>query len=206
MTECMTTVRWGDGRRADSDFACEQILDAACRCYAANTIYKTSVEHIAREAKVSRTTIYRYFENRDEVLTGVLVRAIFEINKKIRAKVADTSSFADYLIESQVLLVEMVPKVPLFAMFLQEQSAVMNRLCIGSADVSGLLTDFFQQRFDAAKAAGEVRDGVEIGPMIDWILHISSAYLLSPTTVRSGAYDWRNLLRQFLLPAILRNC
>lgn len=205
MTESTTAVRWGDGRRADSDFAREQILDAACRCYAANTIYKTSMEHIAREAKVSRTTIYRYFENRDEVLTGVLVRAIFEINEEIRAKVANTKTFADFLIESQILLVEMVPKVPLFAMFLQEQSAVMSRLCIGSADVIALLTDYFKERFDAAKAAGEVREGVEIGPMVDWILHISSAYLLSPTTVRGGAYDWRELLKQFLLPAILRN-
>jgi TetR/AcrR family transcriptional regulator len=204
MTESTTAVRWGDGRRADSDFAREQILDAACRCYAINSIYKTSMEHIAREAKVSRTTIYRYFENRDEVLTGVLVRAIFEIIEALRVKVANTTSFGDFLLESQVLLIEMVPTVPLFVMFLQEQAAVMSRLCIGSADVIELLTDYFQQRFDTAKAAGEIRDGVEIGPMVDWVLHISSSYILSPTMLRGGDYEWREMLQRFLLPAIVR--
>ena len=199
------TVRWGDGRRADTDFAREQILDCACRCYAANTIYKTSMEHIAREAKVSRTTIYRYFSNRDEVLTGVLVRAIGDINQQIRSRVNDTASFAEFLIESQVLLVEMVPEVPLFAMFLQEQAAVMSRLCIGSADINALVTEYFRERFDAAKAAGEVREGIELGPLADWMLHISSAYLLAPTTVHGAGYEWRDVLRQFVLPAILRD-
>jgi AcrR family transcriptional regulator len=205
MTEGTSAVRWGDGRRADSDFAREQILDAACRCYQANTIYKTSMEHIAREAKVSRTTIYRYFDNRDEVLTGVLVRAVGDINDKIRARVAQIDDFGEYLVESQALLVEMVPQVPLFAMFLREQGAVMNRLCIGSVEVIALLTDFYCERFFAAQAQGKLRDGVELGPFIDWIVHISSSYLLSPTSLRSGGYDWRELMRRFLLPAILRD-
>jgi AcrR family transcriptional regulator len=203
MTESIIAVRWSDGGRAESDFTRARILDAAYRCYAANSIYKTSMEHIAREAKVSRTTIYRYFDNRDEVLTGLLVRAVFEINEEIRAQVAGATSFADFLIESQVLLVEMVPKVPLFAMLLREQAAVMSRLCIGSADVNALLTSFFQERFQVAKTAGEIREGVELGPLVDWILHISSAYLLSPTSLRSGGYEWRELLKQFLLPAVI---
>ncbi|MDB6060088.1 MAG: TetR/AcrR family transcriptional regulator [Verrucomicrobiaceae bacterium] len=203
MVEIMTAIRWGDGRRADSDFAREQILDAACSCYAANTIYKTSMDNIAREAKISRTTIYRYFENRDEVLTGVLVRAVAEINARIRERVEPSETFAEYLVESQALLVEMVPQVPLFVLFLREQSAVMSRICIGSAEVAALMIDFYQDRFIAAQATGEVRTDVDIGQMIDWITHISSSYLLSPTSLRSGGYDWREMLQQFLLPAIL---
>lgn len=203
MADSTSAVRWGDGRRADSDYAREQILDAACRCYAANTISKTTMEHIAREAKISRATIYRHFDNRDEVLTGVLVRAIAAITGELRDSVAHIENFGEFLIRSQVLLIERAPQVPLFAMFLAEQSALLNRLCIGSSDINALVAAYFQQRFERAQAAGEIRAGVELGPLVDWILHISSAYLLAPTTLRGSGLTWRETLRRFLAPAIL---
>jgi len=204
MTTNSLAVRWGDGRRADTDFAREQILDAAWRCYEANTVYKTSMEHIAREAKVSRTTVYRYFENRDEVLTGVVMRALHQLIDQIRNDVVETDNFGEFVVEALVRGVKAVPKSAVFSLMLQEQSTVISRVYIASPKTLSILIDFFSDRFELAKRAGELRDGVELLPMIDWLIHAVSAYMLAPTSMQS-ADDWRKMLRMFLVPALVRD-
>jgi len=204
MTTNSLAVRWGDGRRADTDFAREQILDAAWRCYEANTVYKTSMEHIAREAKVSRTTVYRYFENRDEVLTGVVMRALHQLIDQIRNDVVETDNFGEFVVEALVRGVKAVPKSAVFSLMLQEQSTVISRVYIASPKTLSILVDFFSDRFELAKSAGELRDGVELLPMIDWLIHAVSAYMLAPTSMQS-ADDWRKMLRMFLVPALVRD-
>jgi len=204
MTTNSLAVRWGDGRRADTDFAREQILDAAWRCYEANTVYKTSMEHIAREAKVSRTTVYRYFENRDEVLTGVVMRALHQLIDQIRNDVVETYNFGEFVVEALVRGVKAVPKSAVFSLMLQEQSTVISRVYIASPKTLSILIDFFSDRFELAKRAGELRDGVELLPMIDWLIHAVSAYMLAPTSMQS-ADDWRKMLRMFLVPALVRD-
>jgi AcrR family transcriptional regulator len=196
-------VRWGDGRRADSDFAREQILDAAWHCYQENGIFKTSMEHIAREAKVSRTTIYRYFENRDEVLTGVVVKATNGLTKDLRDHVRHTDTFAEFLTETLVTVTELVPKSPVFQLMLTEPSAVLSRLCIGSADLQILAENFFRDRFNMAKEQGELRDGIELHPLTEWLLHVIASYVLA-NPLRNASIEWRQTVRQFLLPAIVR--
>lgn len=196
-------VRWGDGRRADSDFAREQILDAAWRCYQTNSIYKTSMEHIAREAKVSRTTIYRYFENRDEVLTGVIVRALHTLVNEVREHVSETATFAEFLVEALATATEAAPRSPVFSVLLQEQNAVMSRIYIGSADIIGIVNEFFLERFERAHRAGELRDGIEFPQLVDWLIHVLTAYVLAPSPLR-GSSEWRQMLYRFLVPSIVR--
>jgi AcrR family transcriptional regulator len=203
MTMESLAVRWGDGRRADTDFAREQILDAAWRCYKANTVYKTSMEHIAREAKVSRTTVYRYFENRDEVLTGVLMRALHQLVDTVRGDVAATDKFGDFIVEALVCAMKAVPKSPVFSLLLQEQSTVISRVYIVSPETLAILVDFFGERFEQARRDGELREGIELLSLIDWLIHVISAYMIAPTAAQS-ADDWRKMLRLFLLPSIVR--
>jgi TetR/AcrR family transcriptional regulator len=196
-------VRWGDGRRADSDYAREQILDAAWHCYQQNGIFKTSMEHIAREAKVSRTTIYRYFENRDEVLTGVVVKATDALTQELREHVRSTDTFAEFLTETLVSVTELVPRSQVFQLMLGEPSAVLSRLCIGSADLQVLAENFFRDRFNLAKERGELCDGIELPQLTAWLLHVISSYVLA-NPLRNSGPEWRQTVRQFLLPAIVR--
>jgi AcrR family transcriptional regulator len=196
-------VRWGDGRRADSDFAREQILDAAWRCYQQNGIFKTSMEHIAREAKVSRTTIYRYFENRDEVLTGVVVNATTAMTTELAERVANTETFAEYLTETLVIVTEIVPTSPVFTLMLTEPSAVLSRLCIDSEGLQFLGESFFRERFELAVQRGEVRDGIELPQLTTWLLHVIASYVMA-NPLKSAVREWRATVKQFLLPGIVK--
>jgi AcrR family transcriptional regulator len=51
-----------------SPSARERIFEAAFACVARYGIAKTTVEDVAREARVSRATVYRYFSGKDDLI------------------------------------------------------------------------------------------------------------------------------------------
>jgi AcrR family transcriptional regulator len=53
-----------------------RILDAAYACFARNGLRRTTIDDIAREAGVSRPTVYRYVANKDEALQLLVDRAL----------------------------------------------------------------------------------------------------------------------------------
>ena len=65
---------WGDRPPGDDDEARRRLLDAAEVCYERRGVSRTTVDDIAKEASVHRTTVYRYFGTRDDVLAFVLLR------------------------------------------------------------------------------------------------------------------------------------
>src|SRR3546814_6589605 len=54
----------------------DKIIDATVKCFERYGIQKTSMDDIAKIAKISRPTIYRYFPSRHHLAVEVLVREI----------------------------------------------------------------------------------------------------------------------------------
>jgi len=50
----------------------KQILEVAKKVFAARGYYRTNIEMICNQAGVSRGTIYRYFENKEEIFAVIL--------------------------------------------------------------------------------------------------------------------------------------
>lgn len=196
-------VRWGDGRRADSEYAREKILDAAMSCYQKHTFQKTRMEHIAREAKVSRTTLYRYFENRDELLMGVVVRAIHELVQITTEQVAKTESFAEFMVEMIAVTIDQVRYLPLFNMMMQEAAVVIGRIHTSNAEIFAAGSMQFKARFEAASAAGELRKGIEFEEFMNWVIHVGSTFVLLPSD-RCDMDGVRQMLWRYLVPSVVR--
>lgn len=201
-----TETRWGDQRRADSDFAREQILNAACQCYRRSGVGKTTMEHIARETRVTRTTIYRYFQSRDEVLTKVIVRETGVVALALQEQVAPIADFGEFLAAAVAGALERLTASPLLQLVLNEENAVLHRLYVRSEEVHAMASTFVEERFERARSAGQLREGIELPALGEWIVRIISAYLLAPAKLRSASTDMRAHLRQFLVPAIVRDC
>ena len=194
-------VRWGDRRRADSDFAREQILDAALRCFEKLTYQKTRMEHIASEAKVSRQTIYRYFPNRDEVVMGVIMRELYSFVDLFRERVDATASFAEFVVETLAVADEAVQSSPVLGLLLRETTVWISRPNANLNDIFTLFNVYFRERFDAAKAAGELREGIEFDTFTDWVSHVGASFMMVPRL--SDSCDFRYMLWHFLMPAIV---
>ena len=66
----------------------DSILDTARKMFARYGLRKTSVEEMARVARVAKATIYNYFGSKDRVYLEVLRREANEIVEKISSSVA----------------------------------------------------------------------------------------------------------------------
>ena len=76
-----------------------QILEAAIICFAQNGFHQTSMHDISAEAGISVGLIYRYFKNKDEVISAIAAE-----HKKEIAQLLDKARQAPTLLESLEIL------------------------------------------------------------------------------------------------------
>jgi AcrR family transcriptional regulator len=65
----------------------EKILSVAGRLFAAHRFHETRMEDIASAAEVGKGTLYRYFKDKDELYTALLVRAAQELEIRLQEEV-----------------------------------------------------------------------------------------------------------------------
>ncbi|WP_407675252.1 TetR/AcrR family transcriptional regulator [Nocardia puris] len=66
----------------------DALLDAAEFCFEEIGLSATTMEDIARQAGVSRATVYRHFANRESVVSGVILRTASRYLGRIRGPLA----------------------------------------------------------------------------------------------------------------------
>ncbi len=204
MTTALPTTRWGKGTRADTLSGREQILDAALRCYATEGVIKTTVENVAREAKVSRTTVYRYFKNRDEVLTAVVLRESFQLLQQVQQQLAHIDDLAEFLVEAMALCLELAPQMPLYPYGFGEEGAVLtSRLSMSSEELLAMGCALIQPHYDLAMTRGRLRAGVTAPELVEWVVRILLSNMLTSSPSLKSTDDYRRIFRTFLLPALL---
>ena len=76
----------------------ESILDTAKKMFARYGLRKTSLDEVARMARVAKATIYNYFGSKDRVYLEVLRREMDEVVEKISSLVAQEALPGDKLI------------------------------------------------------------------------------------------------------------
>ncbi|MDO3639783.1 TetR/AcrR family transcriptional regulator [Mycolicibacterium arseniciresistens] len=88
------------------DPATEAILDAAVAEFEQHGFRRVALDDVARRAGVSRTTIYRRFANRDELVAAVVERENLALFADIAAELARSGPQANYYVEAFVLSIQ----------------------------------------------------------------------------------------------------
>ncbi len=81
----------------------EQILTAATKCFARYGYHDTSVDLIAKEAKLSKGAIYWYYKSKEEVLLGLTTWRYsqnVEYMEALAAKVKNFKEFVDTMVDA----------------------------------------------------------------------------------------------------------
>lgn len=63
------------------------IIEKAMDVFSERGYYDTTLAHIADECGMGRTTLYHYFENKDDIFTHVMLKIIGDIERECRAVV-----------------------------------------------------------------------------------------------------------------------
>ena len=148
--------RWGDDRAIlDDEEARRRILDAAGRCIVRRGNTQFRMGEVSDEAGVSRSTVYRYFPGRDDVLLGLMLmrvdNALADLVRSLPAPDDPVRSVPEMVLAR----VESVNGNPLNeALFAAESTAVAAALEKGSAPIVELLLHHYGPLLTRWKSGG----------------------------------------------------
>ncbi|TNF34455.1 MAG: TetR/AcrR family transcriptional regulator [Gammaproteobacteria bacterium] len=205
MPDVMDSMRWGTGSRIESgEQAREQILDAARHCYEQQGIAKTTVEDVAKAAKVSRTTVYRYFRNRDEVLSGVVMSDAIALLGMLDEQLGAINDFADFMVEGVLLILREVPKSPLYSSFMGPEGGanLISRLCISSEEVAALIWPVVARPFELSGRGDSPTATLELAEIIEWVARLLLSFMATPSRVATDEPALRAMLDRLLRPVL----
>jgi AcrR family transcriptional regulator len=200
-----TNTRWGTSKNADAREARDRILDAASRCFDRAGVPKTTMRDVAAEAKVTRTTLYRYFENREAVVVGVMLRETHHFRERILEALKDIDDVGEFIVEGILFCLREAPKRQLhILLFGGEASNLMGRLFLSSEQLFEIGIELLRPLFEPAREKGLLRDGIELSSLHEWVARIILSYMTTPSSRIENEAEMRELLRRLLLPAVMK--
>jgi AcrR family transcriptional regulator len=124
----------------------ERLLEAAYACVARYGIAKTTIDDVAREAKLSRATLYRYFPGgRDELVRQVISWETGRFFDRLAEAVAGAPDFASMLEEALVFAHRAVEEHDVLQKVLQtEPERLLPQLTVDTDRVLGFISAFLE--------------------------------------------------------------
>jgi AcrR family transcriptional regulator len=183
----------------------ETIVDAARRCYLARGIAATGMQEVADTAGVARSTVYRYFPGRDDLLVATIKGEMEQLNKRLRKRLAQYPDPADQLVEGMIVAIKEIPRRPLLrAVFASEEDS-RARHAIWSSDVIVRFgEELMAHVISPARDAGLLQDAVRPEVLVEWVYRLLLSFLTLPSNwIRSDA-QLRATLHALLVPVLLK--
>ncbi len=198
------SLRWGDRAPNGPDRARDRLLDAAETCFGRFGISKTTVEDIAKQASVSRATVYRYFSGRDAVVSGVILRETERHLQRVRPRVESQPDLGSAILEFVEVTLRAAARDETIGMLFTSDDGLNSVGIIEGTSVAlfELITEFLRPVF--AGRSDEHLVGLPIEDASEWILRAILSLLTVRGPKRRSGDGLDTYLRRFLLPAILR--
>jgi AcrR family transcriptional regulator len=190
----------------DKKIAPEQlILTAAKRCYLADGISATGMKDVAVSAGIARSTVYRYFSNRDDLLVATIKLEMVDLNERILKKIARYQTPEELIVEGLILAIKEVPRRPLLrAVFTSDEDSRARRV-VWRSDV---IIDFGEELMDhvirPATQTGILQDSVRPEILVEWVYRLLLSFLTLPSNWVKSDTQLRTTLRALLLPVLLK--
>jgi TetR/AcrR family transcriptional regulator len=181
------------------------ILDAARRCYLANGISATGMKEVAASAGVARSTVYRYFPGRDDLLVAIIKGEMEQLNTRIRKRLAKYPDPADQLVEGLIVAINEIPRRPLLrAVFASEDDGRARRAIWSSDAIVRFGEELMDHVIRPARDAGLLQDAVRPEILVEWVYRLLLSFLTLPSNwIRSDA-QLRATLHALLVPVLLQ--
>ena len=181
------------------------ILSAARQCYLDEGISKTGMGEVARAASVARSTLYRYFPSRDDVLVAVIRQEMDAANTAIQKELGAYSEPAEVIVEGLILAISEIPKRPLLrAVFTSDEDAKARRTVWSSEIIVEFGEELMESVIKPAQEAKLLQDQVEPHILIEWVYRVLLSFLTLPSNWIEDDEQLRTTLHALLVPVLLR--
>jgi TetR/AcrR family transcriptional regulator len=181
------------------------ILAAAKRCYLADGISATGMKEVAASAGVARSTVYRYFPGRDELLVATIKGEMVDLNERIRKKMSNYQAPADLVVEGLIVAIKEVPRRPLLrAVFASEEDSRARRVVWSSNVIVSFGEELMDHVIRPAQAAGILQDSVRPEILVEWVYRLLLSFLTLPSNWVKTDAQLRATLHALLVPVLLK--
>ncbi|AZZ79997.1 TetR/AcrR family transcriptional regulator [Gordonia alkanivorans] len=200
----MARRKTGNVLSEDVDEARKQIMVAAEKVFQRYGISKTTMDDIGREAGVSRPTVYRYFGDRDTLISAIIERRSRMLFAKARKFLQERDSFADQLVEGLIFLVDRGRRDPLIRILVSPEHMQMAEPLVGASGLAARLTaEMWGPVIEQAMERGEIRTDLDREKMAEWIAFVQFILVGRLDFDRPDDPEHREMLRNFVLPSFL---
>ncbi|MBW2242170.1 MAG: helix-turn-helix transcriptional regulator [Deltaproteobacteria bacterium] len=196
MVPAVKTASWA-GDPPHRNAARERLLAAARQCIARDGLKATGIAAVAKQAGVSRPTVYRYFRNRTELVQAALLGAGQAFAREVAHDVGRIQRPAEMAVESVLGIVVRIPDDPLLGEVWRSVSIDSD----AARGFTGPLAIEMTRRSLAALVDAAGWDDAEADEACETIMRFVFSLLAAPEPHRSKA-ELRGYLMRRLVPSL----
>jgi len=187
-----------------SDATRMKLIEGASACFYRYGVNKTTIDDVARDVNLSRRTVYRYFENKNQLFVAVVNREMEDLSREGRL-IYESSPFGEGLVEVALMMTRRVAESPtLSRLFSVDQAGETFEVLFGGPEFTSLVERFLAPLMRRAQKRGELRTDVSISDGVEWINHLVYSLLGPNPVIRRHDDDHvRFMLRTFVLPGLM---
>jgi AcrR family transcriptional regulator len=180
----------------------EEIYSAALASFERHGVRRTLMEDVAREAGVSRPTIYYYFPDKDALVLEVIVRQVREIHQHIRERI-QLEDGLPAMIEASLTTIRLSGENQYIRLLTQPDTAGLTARLAESDIVMGLQRELWYPLLEAALDRGELRRDRDFDDVIRWITFLEFSLISNGAAFGfATAEECRDVLSAYLVQAL----
>lgn len=198
VTTLSASTAWGAPRTPSP--SAQRILDAARRCIQRVGAADTSLSGIADEAGLNRRTVYRHFENLEEIFSAVGLLAAQDFQHRLDEATRGLEHPVDLVVESLAFAIEEVPRDPLLHVLVASGRVQT----YGQIVFSPAVMDYCRQAVVEGKVdwAKWGYDDEALDDLVMVMQRMLQSFLVIPDTTVTSA-ELRAFLRRWLGPSLI---
>lgn len=180
----------------------ERIVRAAYKCFERYGIERTSIEEIAREAGVTRPTVYRYFPSKIHIVDLISTEESRKVNAEVRRRLVRGLSFEETLTEALLLIVRIAIENPYVRRILASREFEAEATS-STSDMHRMHREWWGRMLEHAAESGELARDITEDEVLVW-LTLTQHMLLS--RLEGGPLtddELRRLIRRFVVAPLL---
>jgi AcrR family transcriptional regulator len=160
----------------------ERILTAAEECFARYGFQKTSMEDIAREAGMSRRSVYRHFPDKAALFNEVAGARALIFLEEIMRRTAELEGLSAQIEEVARLTNRFVREDPISAALrLADPDSLARMVSTEARELLSMAMNAIVPLIETAREQGEVRADLDILRAAEWITRMVFSLIATPS-------------------------
>ncbi len=207
MPESMLERAYADAvdRIDDTDELRARILDAAYGQFCRMGIQRSTMEDVARLARVSRITVYRRFATKDALVEHVVRREFRRYFDQFLADIEQAGTVADRVVLGFVSSLRAIRHNALIGGLLATEPDLLMASMVGDGGQTlAVVRQFVAGQLRREQHAGTVSPDLDTDLVAELMVRVSASFLIIPSQVVDIDDDERlaAVARQFLVPML----